>query len=253
MVRGLDIFRDHFESQADKYVLIGGTACYLAMREMGLDFRATRDLDIVLCAERIDADFSRVFWDFIQKGKYRNRQESTGKKLFYRFYGPGDVVYPHMIELFSRQPDALKIDEESHLTPIPFDDEASSLSAILLNEDYYSFILSGKQFVKGLPIVSVEFLIPLKARAYLDLIERQREGKLVNEKDIRKHKNDVFRLYQILSPESRLSIPELVATDMQRFLEKIVLETVDFKSLGLRNTEQRVVEENLYKIYGLRA
>ena len=182
MVRGLDIFRDHFESQTAKYVLIGGTACYLAMREMGLDFRATRDLDIVLCAERIDADFSRVFWDFIQKGKYRNRQESTGKKLFYRFYDPGDVVYPHMIELFSRQPDALKIAEESHLTPIPFDDEASSLSAILLNEDYYSFILSGKQFVKGLPIVSAEFLIPLKARAYLDLIERQREGKLVNEK-----------------------------------------------------------------------
>jgi len=253
VVRGLDIFRDHFESQTDKYVLIGGTACYLAMREMGLDFRATRDLDIVLCAERIDADFSRVFWDFIQKGKYRNRQESTGKKLFYRFYDPGDVVYPHMIELFSRQPDALKIAEESHLTPIPFDDEASSLSAILLNEDYYSFILSGKQFVKGLPIVSAEFLIPLKARAYLDLIERQREGKLVNEKDIRKHKNDVFRLYQILSPESRLSIPELVAIDMQRFIGKIVLEAVDLKSLGLRNTEQRVVEENLYKIYGLRA
>jgi len=104
-----------------------------------------------------------------------------------------------------------------------------------------------------LPIVSAEFLIPLKARAYLDLIERQREGKLVNEKDIRKHKNDVFRLYQILSPESRLSIPELVAIDMQRFIGKIVLEAVDLKSLGLRNTEQRVVEENLYKIYGLRA
>lgn len=44
MVRGLNRFKAHFESFSDRYVLIGGTACSLAMEEVGLEFRATRDL-----------------------------------------------------------------------------------------------------------------------------------------------------------------------------------------------------------------
>jgi hypothetical protein len=28
------------------------------------------------------------FGDFIKKGRYQNRQKSTGKKMFYRFYEP---------------------------------------------------------------------------------------------------------------------------------------------------------------------
>jgi len=31
MVKGLDIFRVHFQDYADRYVLIGGTACDIAM------------------------------------------------------------------------------------------------------------------------------------------------------------------------------------------------------------------------------
>ena len=48
MVRGLDVFRRHFAGHTDQFVLIGGTAATLAMAEAGLDFRATKDLDIVL-------------------------------------------------------------------------------------------------------------------------------------------------------------------------------------------------------------
>ena len=36
MVRGLDLFRAHFRDFADRYVLIGGTACDLVMDEAGL-------------------------------------------------------------------------------------------------------------------------------------------------------------------------------------------------------------------------
>jgi len=31
MVKGLDLFRDHFRDFTDRYVLIGGTACDLVM------------------------------------------------------------------------------------------------------------------------------------------------------------------------------------------------------------------------------
>jgi glutathionyl-hydroquinone reductase len=88
MVKGIDQFRAHFENFNNRYVLIGGAACYLAMEEVGLEFRVTKDLDIVLCVEALDTEFVGQFWDFIKKGRYQNRQKSTGKKLLYRFYGP---------------------------------------------------------------------------------------------------------------------------------------------------------------------
>src|SRR5690606_31986854 len=49
MVKGLDLFRDHFREYADCYVLIRGTASHLALREKDLDFRATKHPDIIPC------------------------------------------------------------------------------------------------------------------------------------------------------------------------------------------------------------
>jgi hypothetical protein len=40
MVKGLEIFKKHFNNHADQYVLIGGTACTVLMEEAGLEFRA---------------------------------------------------------------------------------------------------------------------------------------------------------------------------------------------------------------------
>ena len=146
MVRGLDLFRDYFKDYTDKYILIGGTACDLAMASMGLNFRATKDLDIVLILEALDVEFVNAFWAFIKKGQYKNRQKSTGKKLFYRFYDPETEAFPYMIELFSRKPDVFELPIESHLTPIPIDETVSSLSAILMDSDYYDFIKNGMNF-----------------------------------------------------------------------------------------------------------
>jgi len=47
MVNGIDQFKAHFAGFADRYVLIGGAACYLAMEAAGLEFRVTKDLDVV--------------------------------------------------------------------------------------------------------------------------------------------------------------------------------------------------------------
>ncbi len=85
MVIGLDTFRAHFEAYADRYLLIGGAACDLLMDEAGLTFRATKDLDIVLCIEALDADFARSFWAFVRAGQYQMQEKSTGQKQFYRF------------------------------------------------------------------------------------------------------------------------------------------------------------------------
>jgi hypothetical protein len=165
MVKGLEVFREHFRNYADRYVLIGGAACDIAMTGAGLAFRATKDLDIVLYVEALDTAFVQAFWEFVRAGGYEVQEKSTGEKQFYRFQKPTNADFPFMLELFSRQPDVLQVTEGSHLTPLPVDEDASSLSAILLDNDYYDFIRAGRQEIDGLPWVDVAQLIALKARA----------------------------------------------------------------------------------------
>ena len=62
MVRGIDSFREWFQGYEDHYAIIGGTACDLLMTDEGLDFRATKDIDLVLIVEAVDAAFGRRLW-----------------------------------------------------------------------------------------------------------------------------------------------------------------------------------------------
>jgi hypothetical protein len=150
MVKGLDTFRDAFAHFTRHYALIGGTACGLLMEEAGLEFRVTKDLDIVLFLEEMDADFVHAFWNFIEQGAYQVRHGGgEEKRQYYRFQKPQNHSFPIMLELFSRKPDLLDLAEGSHLTPLPIDEEISSLSAILLDEDYYTFCVMANGSCRG--------------------------------------------------------------------------------------------------------
>ena len=61
MVRGLDVFTQWFKEFSDQYVLIGGTAASLAMKEFGVPFRGTKDLDVVLHLEALTPEFGEIF------------------------------------------------------------------------------------------------------------------------------------------------------------------------------------------------
>jgi len=252
MVRGLERFRDHFAGYSENYVIIGGTACSLSMDEAGLDFRVTKDLDIVLCVEALSAEFGRAFWNFIHEGGYKNQQKSTDRKLFYRFYDPEDDSYPYMLELFSRLPDVLRSTGESHLTPIPMEEEVSSLSAILLDPDYYQLIHSSKEESNGVKICSPECLVPLKAKAWLDMKQRQEQGRHVDERSIRKHRNDIFRIFQIVRQDRIPSIPNSIRKDLEEFISVVRSEdSIDLKALGLRRIGLEELLNELEKLYGL--
>lgn len=53
MVAGLIKFKEYFENYTDSYVLIGGAACDILFTQNDMDFRATRDLDMVLMDGRV--------------------------------------------------------------------------------------------------------------------------------------------------------------------------------------------------------
>lgn len=250
MVTGIDRFREWFRGYEEQYAIIGGTACDLLMSEDGMDFRATKDIDLVLIVEAITPDFGRQFWQFIKAAGYEHKNKSTGLPQFYRFSHPSSGGYPFMIELFSRRAEAISLPEDAVLTPLPMDDDISSLSAILLDDDYYQLVRSGTAVVDGINVLDAAYLIPFKAKAWLDLTQKKTAGQTVDSKNIRKHKNDVFRLSALLGPRSHVTVSESVLADLHAFLEAMQKEAVDMKQLGVARDKMTIIAD-LMRIYSL--
>ena len=250
MVRGLEKFKSHFEGFEGKYTLIGGVACGLLFEDAGLDFRGTQDFDIVLIVEAMDDIFGRAVWDFIKAGQYEIREKSNGEPEFYRFKNPKDISFPKEIELFSRKSHVLKYEEADRLTPIHISDEISSLSAILLNDEYYQFLISGVEEIDGIQVLNYTHIIPFKAKAWLDLKSRKESGEQVDTKNITKHKNDVFRLSQLITGADAIALTGEIQSDMKAFLFAMVDEDVDLKNLRVRG-KKRDILERLAKVYSI--
>lgn len=207
-MRGIDKFKERFTGHDGEYVLIGGGACDLLFGEAGQDFRATKDLDLVLLVEALTPEFGQVFWDFVKEGGYENRQKSGGKPQFYRFSKPEDPAFPAMLELFAR-------------TDVDLRDAESGL----------------------------EGLIPFKAKAWLDLSARRAGGQAVDEKSVKKHRNDVCRLATLLAGGERPAMSEGVRADMRRFLEAYESDPVDPKALKIKGVGAQQVVEVLKSVY----
>jgi hypothetical protein len=237
MVRGFESFKSWFQGYEEQYTIIGGTACDILMAEEKLDFRATKDIDLVLILEAITPDFGARFWNYIVEGQYQHCNKSTGAPQFYRFSQPKSSEFPVMIELFSRRADAIQLPADATLTPLPIDEDISSLSAILLDDNYYEFLRNGNM------------IIPFKAKAWLDLSERRQNGEHVDSKNIRKHKNDVFRLTELINPELKIMTPESVRKDIKDFIDRMKEENVDLKQLGIVGRTKEDILRELSKIY----
>lgn len=248
IMKGIDKFRERFAGREDEYVLIGGGACDLLFGEVGQNFRATKDLDLVLLVEALTPEFGRVFWDFVREGGYENKQKSSGKPQFYRFSKPKDPAFPAMLELFARTDINLR-DGDSGLMPIHIGEEVSSLSAILLDEEYYKLLVENRVSAGGVVVLSVEGLIPFKAKAWLDLSARRADGKAVDEKSVKKHRNDVCRLATLLAGNERPAMSEGVLADMRRFIEAYESDPVDPKTIRIKGVGAQQVVEVLKDVY----
>ena len=71
MVIGLEVLREAFKGYEDCYTIIGGTACDILMSRQNLDFRATKDIDMILLIENRFEEFGTVLWKFIKAGQYK--------------------------------------------------------------------------------------------------------------------------------------------------------------------------------------
>ena len=143
----MESFKEWFKGSEEQYAVIGGTACDILMTEEGLDFRATKDIDLVL-------------------------------------------------------------------------------------------------IIDGVTVLDAAYLIPFKAKAWMDLTDRKTAGEHVDSKNIKKHKNDVFRLTELIDPTAKVVAPQGVYADVQEFVQRMKNENVDIKQLGLvGRTKEKILEE----------
>jgi len=224
MVQGIDTFRTAFRGFEDCFVLIGGAACEEWFASQSREFRPTKDLDLVLIIEVLDARFVVAMRRFLGEGGYRIREKSTGRPELYRFAEPADSRFPAQIELFSRSKELLDF-SPGEVVPVVVDSDHHSLSAILLQEDYYNLIRMHQDDREGLRIANATALIPLKAYAWLDLNRRKAEGERIDSKNISKHRSDVFRLAATLPGEPGPELPLPVLNDLQSFLDAFPLDS----------------------------
>lgn len=82
--------KEYFKGFENQYVLIGGAACDILFASNAGQFRATRDIDMVLIVEALTPEFGERFWKFVKEGQYRNKATGVGKAQFYRFDKPED-------------------------------------------------------------------------------------------------------------------------------------------------------------------
>jgi len=255
MVKGLEKFREYFKDFNASYIIIGGTACDIAIDEAGLKPRATKDIDIILIVEALSKEFVAQFWKFIESGGYEIKEKGEKDRKYYRFIKPSDIEFPFQIEIFSKNPDLLDLKDGSHVTPVPVAEGSISLSAILLQEEYYIYTIDHSRDAGGLRIANIEALICLKAKAFLDLKTRRASGEEISDKEIRKHKLDVFRMTALLSQDEKFTLPGRLKRDLQNFSDQIKTELPEnsiFKEMGLAAIDVKKLYVQLLKNFSLR-
>ena len=254
MVKGLDVFKRYFADFSRNYVIIGGVACHVAEEELGFNPRVTKDIDMVLVIEALSEAFVRKFWDFVVTGGYFDREKGLSREdnEYYRFKNPSDKSFPKQVELFSRKLNLMNFHEEAHLTPIPAGEDVSSLSAILMDEDYYHFTLKQSREIDDVHYASPASLIALKAKAFLDMTRRQNEGADIDSGEILKHKKDVFRLIALI-PSGQIALaPDKIVEDIHRFIDAVREDLPGrelFRAMGAPRLDGKSMLEHLEKLF----
>ncbi len=148
----------------------------------------------------------------------------------------------------------MDLDDEPQLTPIPVDDDLSSLSAILMDDEYYKFTIYNSKKEESAHFAGTEALICLKARAFLDLTQRKSNGEDVDSRNIRKHKTDIFRLAVLLPAELKVELPVGIKSDHKAFVDSISEELPDkaiFKQMGMGAIDAEPVFQQIKIIFSL--
>lgn len=233
-MQGLDKFREYMSGFRSHYVVIGGVATVLTLEDRGLPARATKDVDMIIICQPESKFYMKRFWEFVKAGGYKlwkpDDEEDT-HPCFYRFIKPDNREFPIQVELFSKVPEYVEVPEDLHIVHIPMEGYTSSFSAIIMDEAYYDFAVTHSEIVGDIRILKPEALIVLKAVAFLENLRLKEKGDPVDQKDIDKHKKDVYRLAYVFNGSERFEVNDTIKERLRAFVSEVEKNPIDGKNM----------------------
>jgi hypothetical protein len=134
------------------------------------------------------------------------------------------------LEICAKRP--MNAPDELNVMRIPAGEDVLSLSAILLDGAYYDLVRRNSRTIQGIPTATGACLIPLKARAWLNLAERKISGADVDQKDIDKHRNDVFRLMMsVVIERDKIQLAAAIRDDLRDFIARLPVNSPAWGSI----------------------
>lgn len=112
-------------------------------------------------------------------------------------------------------------------------------------------MLLGKTIIKNISVLDPIHLIAFKARAHIDLTNKKNEGFFVNERDSKKHKNDIYRLLQLIKISDRIDAPSVIKKDIFDFIQMINDDNENIERLTKKVLNLNKVINLLKRVIGL--
>ena len=79
-------------------------------------------------------------------------------------------------------------------------------------------------------------------KAWLDLKSKKAEGIHVNSRDIKKHRLDVFRLFQLVREDQRIAVPKSVGEDIARFIIQMRETEIRLTDIGISRSKDSILD-----------
>ena len=125
-----------------------------------------------------------------------------------------------MIELFATAESGFELDEGQRAIPITTPENVESLSALLLDEEYFELIKKNVKSGDGINLLNTFALIPLKAKAYLDIKNRGGDSR-----EWKKHRRDIVNLaVNFVTEETKETLTGNIRIDLEEFLRVVKTE-----------------------------
>ena len=119
----------------------------------------------------------------------------------------------------------------------------------MLDNNYYNFLKEGRTIVNDITVLGAEYLIPFKTKAWLDLSNKKASGEHVDNKNIKKHKNDVSRLSELIDTDIKILVENIIYADIVKFVKDMEKEEIDLKKLGIPNKTNEQILNEILELY----
>jgi len=245
--RGLSHFQQYCKDLEEMYVVVGGFATVMLLDE-GLGDghgKATHDIDLVLLTTS-SIEMSQRIKQYVQEGKYEIQKGNKDQYHYYRFVKPEIEGFAKEIELFASNENDLKLDESQRIIPIDPEEGLYSLSAIMLDPEYFEMIKNNVTMSVVAPCTNTQATIMLKMSAFFDLKAR-------NDNKWKKHRQDILKLSLLLTGEERLQMTGRMVEDFESFMTHLEKD-VDQKMIktilnGMVTVDKELTLETLKKVF----